>query len=179
MHPVATRSSACVVFSAVFLTAHAVTAQPVASLDQLASVLTSQTSVDVTTTDGKRVRGTLASVDRNHLRLATAGREIDIRTDQVRKIETRRRDSLWNGLLIGAGVGAALGLIPDYYDDCEECHDSLYGSIAAGAGVGLLIDALRSSRRVVYEAPTDKSSTHVGVAVGRESIAVRATLRWR
>ncbi len=55
----------------------------------------------------------------------------------------RRDDPLWNGLLIGAAAGALLGLIPDHYDDCEECHDALYASVAVGAGVGLLVDALR------------------------------------
>lgn len=63
----------------------------------------------------------------------------------------RRNDPLWNGLLIGAAAGALLGLIPDHYDDCEECHDSLYASVAVGAGVGLLIDALH---RKTTPAPT-------------------------
>jgi hypothetical protein len=31
-------------------------------------------------------------------------------------------------VLTGAGIGALAGTIPDYYDDCEECHDSLYVS---------------------------------------------------
>jgi len=48
-----------------------------------------------------------------------------------------------DGALIGAGVGALIGLIPDHYDDCEECHDSFYASIGVGAGVGLLVDVLR------------------------------------
>ena len=59
----------------------------------------------------------------------------------------KRRDSVLNGVLIGAGIGALLGLIPDYYDDCEECHDSLYASIAVGAGIGLVVDLLRSDTR--------------------------------
>lgn len=46
-----------------------------------------------------------------------------------------RRNSLLNGVLIGAGVGTLLGLIPDHDDDCEECHDSPYASIGVGARV--------------------------------------------
>jgi hypothetical protein len=57
---------------------------------------------------------------------------------------TVKRDSVLNGVLIGAGVGALAGLIPDHYDDCEECHDSLYWSIGVGAGIGLLVDFLRN-----------------------------------
>jgi hypothetical protein len=66
-----------------------------------------------------------------------------------------RRDSLLNGLLIGAAAGAALGLIPDYFDDCEECHDSLYASIAVGAGIGLLVDAF--APEPTDQAPTDRA----------------------
>ncbi len=58
-------------------------------------------------------------------------------------IPARRHDSLLNGVLIGAAIGALAGLVPDYYDDCEECHDSLYIATAVGAGIGLLVDALR------------------------------------
>jgi len=82
-------------------------------------------------------------------------------------------------VLIGAAAGAALGLIPDYYDDCEECHDSLYASTAVGEGVGLLIDALRVSRRVVYETPTTGRPMHLEVAVGRHAVGLRAIVRWR
>lgn len=63
--------------------------------------------------------------------------------------QPKQRDSLLNGVLIGAGIGALLGLIPDYYDDCEECHDSLYASIAVGAGIGLVVDLLRSDRNAI------------------------------
>jgi ElaB/YqjD/DUF883 family membrane-anchored ribosome-binding protein len=87
---------------------------------------------------------------------------------------TSARDSVLNGVLIGAAVGAALGLIPDYYDDCEECHDSLYWSIAVGAGVGLVVDALRSRRPA-----SPSGSSPVRVAVGTRRVAVGATLRWR
>jgi len=88
-----------------------------------------------------------------------------------------RHDSLLNGVLIGAGVGAALGLIPDYYDDCEECHDSLYVSVAVGAGIGLLVDALRRDRQ-----PTNPSISvvpvRVNVAVKRRGIGLRTIIRW-
>lgn len=80
-------------------------------------------------------------------------------------------------MLIGAGVGAALGLIPDYYDDCEECHDSLYVSVAVGAGIGLLVDALRRDRQ-----PTNPSISvvpvRVNVAVKRRGIGLRTMIRW-
>lgn len=88
-----------------------------------------------------------------------------------------RNDSLLNGLLIGAGVGAALGLIPDYYDDCEECHDSLYASIAVGAGIGLLVDAWRTDRQQANPS-ISVTPVRIDVAVKRRGIGVRAMIRW-
>jgi hypothetical protein len=78
------------------------------------------------------------------------------------------RDSVLNGILIGAAVGGALGLIPDYFDDCEECHDSLYVSIAVGAGVGLLVDLLRN------RGPID-----IGVTANRRGVGLRSSIRWQ
>lgn len=88
-----------------------------------------------------------------------------------------KRDSVLNGVLIGAGIGAALGLIPDYYDDCEECHDSLYWSIAVGAGVGLVVDLLRNPRPVP-PGGTDQAFS-VGPVASRRTLGVSAAVRWR
>ena len=90
--------------------------------------------------------------------------------------QIRSQDSVLNGVLIGAGVGGVLGLIPDYFDDCEECHDSLYASIAVGAGVGLLIDLLRRDNR-----PTDSAVPGVPVqlAITVRSVGVLGAIRWR
>jgi hypothetical protein len=89
---------------------------------------------------------------------------------------TRARDPVWNGLLIGAGVGALLGLIPDHYDDCEECHDSLYASIAVGAGIGLLIDLLRSGEPSL--SPSSKDALQMGVTVSPRSLELAGRIGW-
>jgi hypothetical protein len=90
----------------------------------------------------------------------------------------KQRDSVLNGVLIGAGIGALLGLIPDYYDDCEECHDSLYASIAVGAGVGLVIDLLRSNTRPASR-PQSDDRFQLNIAGGRKAVEIRGILRWR
>lgn len=91
-----------------------------------------------------------------------------------------RRDSVLNGVLIGAGIGAALGLIPDYYDDCEECHDSLYWSIAAGAGVGLLVDLLRGGggAGTGSQGPPSKH-LRMGLLATADRVGVGGHIRWR
>ena len=90
----------------------------------------------------------------------------------------KRRDSVLNGVLIGAGIGALLGLIPDYYDDCEECHDSLYASIAVGAGIGLVVDLLRSNTRPSLRSPSD-DRFRMSIAGGRRAVGVSGVVRWR
>ena len=86
-----------------------------------------------------------------------------------------RRDSLLNGVLIGAAVGGLLGLIPDHYDDCEECHDSLYASIAVGAGVGLLVDFLRVDRQPANPALANRG---VYVSIAPRGFRVHRIMRW-
>jgi hypothetical protein len=90
---------------------------------------------------------------------------------------TGRRDSVLNGVLIGAGVGGLLGLIPDHYDDCEECHDSLYASIAVGAGVGLLIDLLRNGGQAA--SPSEATGLRLRVALGRRTVGLGGKIVWR
>ena len=86
------------------------------------------------------------------------------------------RDSVLNGVLIGAAIGGGLGLIPDYYDDCEECHDSLYASIAVGAGVGLLVDLLRDDRRPV--SPQSPRALRLDAAVTPNRLRLGGAIRW-
>jgi hypothetical protein len=65
------------------------------------------------------------------------------------------RDTLWNGVLIGAGVGAAVGMLiaPQAYcgahdTECSTIVRVAIGlpAIAGGIGVGALVDGLMSRR---------------------------------
>jgi hypothetical protein len=77
------------------------------------------------------------------------------------KIE-RRGDSLWNGTLIGAGIGVAAGLTVG----AEACLDDrkwkcALGGAAVYAGIGALIDWAHKGRTLVYDT---RSSTRGGAA---------------
>ena len=127
--------------------------EPASSPSELRQIIKVDEGAIIVTTDGHRLTGSVEAVTDTALIIRMkSGTEV-LSFERVEEVIVRRHDPLWNGILIGMGIGAVAGLIPDYYDDCEECHDSLYGSIAFGAGVGLLVDALIRSRRVVYRAP--------------------------
>jgi hypothetical protein len=68
--------------------------------------------------------------------------------------DTNDHDRLWNGMLIGAAIGAAVGMLIAPPAFCGGGHDTEcativratigLGSIAAGVGVGALVDGLMS-----------------------------------
>ena len=60
----------------------------------------------------------------------------------ARRAQPQKRDSIWNGVLIGAAVGAAPGVYWLMADpnECTGLCPEEYGFIAAGALIGGLID---------------------------------------
>ena len=85
---------------------------------------------------------------------------------QVRRIERRRRDSVWNGVLIGAGAGALAGYGLGKSLDSPSCPRSsecgqgaIVGTVGGafwGAVGGWITDALIRKREVIYDEPAPK-----------------------
>ena len=81
----------------------------------------------------------------------------------VRRIERRRRDSVWNGVLIGAGAGALAGFGLGRSLDSSACPRSsecgqgaMVGTVGGafwGAIGGWITDALIRKRETVYVVP--------------------------
>lgn len=74
--------------------------------------------------------------------------------------QRRRKDSLWNGVLVGAGVGAVLGaFVGNAILDCSECSGFnvplTFGVLGAGvgAGIGAGVDALRHAHSTITSPP--------------------------
>ena len=73
---------------------------------------------------------------------------------QAQTRQAEDRDRLWNGMLIGAGIGAPLGMLIAPPAFCGGGHDTEcativratigLGSIAGGIGIGALVDGLMS-----------------------------------
>ena len=95
---------------------------------------------------------------------------------------SRRRDTLWNGVLVGAGVGALLGVVGGQaLIECSECAGFnvplTFGVLGAGvgAGVGAGIDALRHTRSPIPNTPGHVTVTPV---LGKGQRAVVALVRF-
>lgn len=145
---------------------------------ELKEVIKPEHSVVVMTQDGQRVRGDILQISDTALSLRVGRANEVFPIERVREVSVRRNDRVWNGLLIGAAAGALGGLIPDHLDDCEECHDSLYGSIAVGAGTGLLIDALIRAQTLVYRAPGAATKISLGIQTKGHRTAVVLSVRF-
>ena len=135
-------------------------------------------AVVVLAQDGRRFRGDILQISDTTLSLRVGSLNEVFPIARVREVSERRRDRVWNGLLIGAAAGALGGLIPDHLDDCEECHDSLYGSIAVGASAGLIIDALIRAQTLVYRASGTPTKISLGIRTKGYRTAVGLSVRF-
>ena len=76
-------------------------------------------------------------------------------TDNPPPAKQHRKDSLWNGVIIGAGLGALVGTLVSFaVSDCSECSGFnvplTFGVLGAGAGAGIGagIDAWHQKRDI-------------------------------
>jgi len=104
---------------------------------------------------GRETAGVFAKVSDSNLSLLVDGQLQDLPVTDVRQ-SARRGDPVWNGFLIGAGIGAALGVAT--FVDCdeliyEECPHPATGGVVFGltfGGAGALIDHFIRGRTVVF-----------------------------
>jgi ABC-type Fe3+-siderophore transport system permease subunit len=128
------------------------------------------------------VRAQVASDHRASTQIRGIEREAAGLSPTVQSVATisTPHDSLWNGVLIGAGAGAIAGMIVAPTAMCgtddPECTTIVrvavgLPSIAAGAGLGALIDALVYSKR-----PEVPRRIDVTPLIGRRATGVRVRL---
>jgi hypothetical protein len=96
-----------------------------------------------------------------------------------------RKDSKWNGAIIGAGLGAIAGaLIGSAIIECSECAGFnvplTFGVIGAGAGagIGVGIDSLLHQRSPRLNPPPGRRRVDVSPVVGRSVKGVIASIRF-
>jgi hypothetical protein len=119
------------------------------------------------TPTGRMVTGRVEDFDGDELRID--GKTFSLSRGEVRQIDVRVDDPLGNGALIGAGIGTGVVLatcvaVSGDGNSCAEFALFLGGVYAgAGAGLGILVDALHRGREVVYVAPSAASERKLTV----------------
>lgn len=98
---------------------------------------------------------------------------------------SQRRDTLWNGIAIGAGLGALAGALGGATAiECSECAGFnvplTFGVLgaAAGAGIGAAIDAWRHAPAAPGATTARRLRVTVAPVVGKNGRAIIASVRF-
>ena len=124
-------------------------------------------TISVWTPSGGTITGRIEGFDGDELRVD--GKTFSLSRGEVREIEVRVDDSLANGALIGVSVGTGMALatcvaLAGDGNDCAQFILVLGGIYAgAGAGLGVMVDALHQGHEVVYVAPRAASERKLSI----------------
>ncbi len=127
-----------------------------ASFERLGLLLAQGERIRVTDGAGRDWQGRLIDLSPSTLSLRIAGVRHDLQEADVAVIRRRQRDGLGNGALVGflSGAAVAVSLLTAEEGNVNRgaalLATSLFG--AAGAGVGVGVDALIQRSQVVYRA---------------------------
>lgn len=157
--------------------------QAVTSFDALRGLVKSGDTITVSDKAGIEATGRVEDLTSSVLVLRVGTESRRFTEPDVSRIRQRRADSLVNGTLIGAAVGAGLGVIGasscggDPYLCTEAAGASIALGAGLGAGIGVAVDAALRSTRVVYERPETRAVTlHVAPVLGRRRVGAALSL---
>ena len=139
-------------------------APPIATFSELARQLGHDTPVIVTDAAGHEVAGTIIDISTTTLGLMVKGLRLELHENNVTTVFLHERDSVANGAVFGALITVGFSLLP--LSACTECSGSLGAALAIwipiGAAVGAGVDAMITSRMMIYQKKGGQAS--VGVA---------------
>jgi hypothetical protein len=100
--------------------------------------------------------------------------------------QTHQRDSLWNGVLVGAGLGAMPGILLGIAQDdkCRGCSGFntplTYGVLTAGigAGIGAAVDALFQRRAKPTARPSDQRRVRLVPQLSRDVRGITGSIQF-
>lgn len=130
------------------------------SFKELQALIKKGDTVYVVDTAGVETRGAVEALSDVSLTLSRSGTRREFVESEVARIERRRRDSVRNGLLLGAATGAGVGLLVGRRADSPSCPRSVEcgqgavigtvgGAVWGGVG-GWIADAFIRAREVIY-----------------------------
>jgi hypothetical protein len=170
------------------------------SFEQLQALVKPGDTVDITDTTGRRTRGTLGELSASSLELLARktgadGGENLVRDRQlferdVQQIQLVRRDSLWNGTLIGFAPGAAIGMFILFVGAGCDCYtvesrapialSTMLFAGGIGALIGGTVDASIVKRTTVYFRLPDSRSVDLRISpvLSKSATGVKIGLRF-
>lgn len=170
-------------FVATHATAQTPQRAPVATFDELATLLAPGTTVIVTDTKGLEVKGRLSAINGKSLSLLSEGRTQSFGLPDVSEVQQQMPDSILNGALIGLAVGFVLpAVICTSGSDASETAPCVAGAFLLGGlpglGIGLGIDAVRTRKVTLFRSSGGAPNTLTIVPVmGPGRIELRASVR--
>jgi hypothetical protein len=136
--------------------------------------------ITVRLSDGRQFQGAVSDVTEAELAITTKSMREVIPAARIRDVRGSRSDSIWNGLIIGAGAGALVGLASNVLNDCDahECGEAYAIPIGMGIGaaVGAGLDALWRHKPVLYRASETGRRLNIQVVAGK---VTAAKVSWR
>lgn len=137
--------------------------QPAHSFDELTPRIQLGDTVYLVEGSGRETKGRIATLSDIALTMSVDGTRREFIAGDVQRIERRTRDSVRNGLLIGAAAGALVGFRVGKAADSPACPRSgiecgqgaaigTVGGAFWGAVGGWIADALIRKREIIYAA---------------------------
>jgi hypothetical protein len=148
------------------------------SFDDLQRILKVGEKVVVTEDSGEQTRGKVANVSATSLTVLTPGKQLFLERTVA---QIRRSDSLWNGALIGAGVGGLTFFAGTGIEDDPAVYYWLYiGSWlfpTTGAIVGALLDRA-TGNEPIYVTHSRQPAVALSPWFGRKGTGISVSLRF-
>ena len=170
------------------------------SFGELQTLVKTGDTIDVTDASGRKTKGRLGELSASSLELLVRktgpdGRETFVPQARlserdVRQIQLEKRDSVWNGTLIGAAPGTAIGVLILFFGAGCDCYTvesrapialgTMLFAGGIGAAIGAAIDASIIERiSVFFQAPPQRSSAvQVSPLLSRSATGIQMSIRF-
>jgi hypothetical protein len=146
--------------------------------------LTRNETLEITEANGTKYKAKLTAISGQTMTVTSQGSPRTLTETEVLEIRHARRDSLWNGTLIGLAAGAGAGLVAvttacSNDSECTAIAAAIFVPTfaAGGAGIGALFDAGTRKHETVFSRSTS-TKLHIAPIVGKKVAGVRVSLRF-
>jgi hypothetical protein len=141
-------------------------------------------TLEVTEANGTKYTAKLTAISDQAITVTSQGKPRTLDETQVLEIRHARRDSLWNGTLIGlaAGLGAGVLVVAKSCGNDSECS-AISNAIfiptfaAGGAGIGAIFDAGTRKHETVFSR-SKSTKMHIAPIVAKKVAGVRVSLQF-